>query len=315
MRYELKSDSGRLTPKAVNALANLGQMQLHHQKHGLRPPLAIFNVSFGEVISKLAVLLDHLENANQRLPHLDPKDNDWDKRLLDAQDHVLDAIMQHLDAYKSIICCFFEDKGSKPAQKALRSLNKDIRSYRDHIATIVNLIKHKQRRLSTIFFHEPGTYCLGYFVEGVLGDGAIGPDPEVHKKSNVAISFNRDLPFHICNLYLCGAALATSIYQITGLKPNTTTVAAYPVDELASVLKRISALPMLFFPDEVRKPNPIVSYVPGKQASAFRVILEMPSNRFKPRAVPPGCHIRISWHGDGVSQRFRLPYYGEQTPD
>lgn len=315
MRYELASGSGNLKPRAALALANLGETTSHHQGHGLRPPLAIFNVSFNEVIAKLTVLLDHLENANERLPHLDPKEKGWDQRLLDAQDHVLDALMQHLDSYKSIICCFYEDCGSKSAQKILRSLNRDIRSYRDHVAKIVNLIKHKQRRLSTVFFHDPGIYCIGYYVEGVLLDGAIGPDPEVHRGSNVAISFNRDLPFHICNLYSCSAALATAIYQVSGAKPAPTTAETKSDKELVAVLRRVSALPMLFFPDEVRKPNPVVRYVPDRRSNAVRVILEMPSRRFRPRTIPAGCRIQTTWCGDGVSRTFKAPYFGKDAPN
>jgi len=312
MRYELKVSGGQLKPRASLALENLGNIDLHHTTHGLRHPLGIFNLTFGEIVAKSTVLLDKLDDACQKLPYLDPKATSWDQELLDATDHLLDAIMQHLDGFRSVICCFYEDCGSKPAQKVLRALGQDIRDYRDHVAKIVNAIKHKQCRLSTFFFHDIGIFVPGYFVEGVLRDGAVGPDPDIHRGANVAISYNRDLPFHFCNLFYTGAFLAQHIYSITGVSP---TKQSKSDDALEEVLKRIAARPMMFFPDELKKPTPLVRYIPGKRNDAATILLEMPSKRFKPRTVPPGCRAQTSWKGDGVSRTFKVPYFGNDAPN
>ena len=313
MRYEISSQLGQIRPRAAFVLENLGNVALYHGNHGVRHPLGIYNLTLSELLDKITSLLDLLERANDQLPYLDPDAKGWDHELLDATDHVLDAVVQHLDAYKSIICCFFEDCASKPAQKILRSLNRDIREYRDAVATIVNAIKHKQRRLTTFFFHEPGTFALGYFVEGVLADGAIGPDPQIHRGSNVAISYNRDLPFHICGIYFCAAALANHIHNICGIMPTPNSGDSKSNDQLGQILRRVSALPMLFFPDEIKKSVPVVRYVPDRRTDGFRVTLEMPSYRFKPRTVSPGCHARATWMGNGVSRTFKMPYFGQDN--
>lgn len=316
MHYDLKNTKGQLRPRATLVLDNLGNRPLYHSIRGLRHPLGIFNFTFGEVIAKTTKLLDLLENAAQTLPYLDQKRNGWDQELLDATDHFLDAIMQHLDGFKSIIGCFFEDCGSKSAQKVLRSLSREIREYRDHVASIVNSIKHEQRRLSSIFFHNPGLFVVGYFVEGVLPNGAIGPDPKIHHGSNVAISYNRDLPFHFCNIYYTASVLAQHIHTICGVTPKENPSTSNSDEALEKVLKRVAVLPMIFFPDEIRKPVPLIRCNP-KLGDDLRVeiTLEMPSKRFKARSIPPGCQIRTTWHGDGVAQTFKVPYMGQDAPN
>ena len=205
MHYEITTKGGLLTPTSALVLANLGGVTIYNTERGLRHPLGIYNFTFDEIVTKSHTLLDALEEANDKLPHINRGEKKWDEKILDATDHVLDSIMQHLDSFKSIVCCFYQDCDSKEAQKINRSLQKEMREYRAHVANIVNLIKHKQRKLSAILFHGPGIFDVGYYVEGVLADGTVGPDPEIHADSNVAISYNRDLPFHLCNIYYCSA--------------------------------------------------------------------------------------------------------------
>lgn len=315
MHYELRRTTGQLRPKAALVLDNLGEYPLYHSIRGLRHPLGIFNFTFREVVLKTTKLLDILDNITRTLPHLDSRKKGWDQELLDATDHFLDSIMQHLDGFRSIVCCFFEDTESKPAQKALRSLSKGIREYRDHVAIIVNSIKHEQRRLSPFFFHNPGVFVLGYFVEDILKNGAIGPDPKIHKGANVAISYNRDLPFHFCNLYFTASVLAQHVHSICGAMPIDNPSDTTSDEELERVLKRIALLPMTFFPDEVSKPMPLVRCRPDGLNENLQITLEMPAKRFRPRTIPQGCRAQVSWQGDGVSKIFKMPYIGHDDPN
>ena len=311
MHYDITTKEGLLKPKSTLVLSNLGDVKLYNLERGLRHPLGIYNFTFNEVVSKSHTLLDALEEANNNLPHINHDEKKWKERILDATDHFLDAVMQHLDAYKSIICCFYSDCNSKEAQKINHSLQKEIHAYRDHVAKIVNLIKHKQRKLSLILFHGPGIFDLGYYVEGVLEDGTVGPDPEIHAGSNVAISFNRDLPFHLCNIYYCSAVLAAHIHKICGAIPVSSTEEPISGDTLANLIKRIAALPMQFFPDEIEKPVPLVKVIPIRNSNHFKATLEMPSKRIKARTIPPQCRIQVSWEGDGISRSFKMPYFGQ----
>lgn len=315
MHYELTTKDGLLKPKSALVLANLGDVLLHNMERGLRHPLGIYNFTFNEFVTKAHTLLDSLEEANDKLPHINRNEKKWDESILDATDHMLDAIMQHLDSFKSIICCFYRDCNSKGAKNINRSLRKEIREYRDHVAKIVNLIKHKQRKLSAILFHGPGIFELGYYVEGILPDGTVGPDPEIHAGSNVAISFNRDMPFHLCSIYYCSAALAAHIQKICGAAPVSSSKESKSEDNLAKLVKRVAALPVQFFPDEIEKPVPLVKVTPIRNTTHFKATLEMPSRRIKAKTISRACQIQISFKGDGISRSFKMPYFGEDVSD
>lgn len=310
MRYEVTTKNGSLRPKAASILANLGDAPLYNEERGLRHPLGIYNFTLEEVITKINTLLDAIETAKTNSAHGFRDGKTWDEELLDSADHMLDSIMQHLDSFKSIICCFYPESDSKKLQKTLRSLTEDIREYRDHVAQIVNLIKHNQRKLSAIMFYGPGILELGYYVEGVLPGGAIGPDPKIHTNSNVAISFNRDIPFHLCNIYYCSAALSTTIHKICGATPAISQEDSKYQENLEKLLKRASELPMVYFPDEISKPTPMVRAKQKNNSEHLDALLEMPSRKTKAKAVTQPCRIKVSFKGDGVSRSFKMPYFG-----
>lgn len=302
-----------VTPAAVHALSNLDGIRLYHERQEKRHPLGIYNLTLTEVLDKTSALLTLYEEANHGLPYLDPNKSDWDESILNATNSLLYSIMNHLDGYKSIISCFFEDQTSKDANKVMRNIARGIRPYRDNVAKIVNSLKHKQTCLSPFYFHCPGVFVLGYFVEGVQPSGAIGPDPSVHKGGNVAISYNRDLPFHVCGLYYCSSVLANNIYQVFGVVSSDSPKGVNV--QLEEVLKRISVLPMTFFPDEVNKPTPFVKYKPASQNKGFIVTMEIPLKNCKAKTIPRGCRAKAKWKGDGSSRTFKLPYLGADIDD
>ena len=311
MRYELSSKKSGIQPKAVSVLANLDGITLHNSNYGLRHPLGIYNLSFGTVLKKMDSVLRELDEVRETYAYRDPKKYDWDETLVSNLDHMLDAIMEHLDDCKNIICCFFEDSSTKSAKKAVRKFNSEIKSYRDHVAVIVNAIKHNQNRLRSMFFETFSDFVPGYYAEGLVVDGMVGPNPEIHEKGNVAISLNRDLPFHICNLYYVSAVLANTVVQLTGTKPLPSVEQRANSAELSAVLRRVSVLPRIVFPDEAKKPYPYVKYISDSARGEERLLLEFPSNRLKPKPVPPGSRVRLSYGGDGVTRSFKMPYFGE----
>lgn len=55
----------------------------------------------------------------------------------------------------------------------------------------------------------------------VVEDGMVGPDPDIHEGSNVAISFYRDIPFRVVNLYHVSCAVAQAAYEIIKARPTS----------------------------------------------------------------------------------------------
>lgn len=311
VRYELSSKKSGIQPKAVSVLANMDGITLYNSSYRLRHPLGIYNLSFGTVLKKMDSVLRELDKVRKASVYRDLKKQDWDETLVSNLDQMLDAIMEHLDDCKNIICCFFENSATKSANKAIREFNGEIKAYRNHVAIIVNAIKHNQNRLRSIFFETFNDFVPGYYAEGLLIDGTVGPNPEIHEKGNVAISLNRDLPFHICNLYFVSAVLANKVVQLTGIKPLSSVEQKTNYAELSAVLRKISVLPNIVFPDEAKKPYPYVKYTSDHVRGEERLLLEFPSNRLKPKPVPSGSHVQLSFGGDGVTSSFKIPYFGE----
>jgi hypothetical protein len=311
MRYELKSSASELRPKAALVLANVRPEALFYSGRGQRHPLGVFNLTFSEIVRAMRSVLDELEAARTSANYASPKNYDWHRQLLTATDHMLDSIIQHLDSYGTIIEALFENKDAEGAKKIKKSVHGEIRSYRDRVAKIVNAIKHNHRKLAPFYFHNVGLFVPGYFVEGVCENGAIGPDPLIHGQSNTAISFNRDLPFHIVNLYFAAAVLGGAVQGHTKAKAEVTDGGKTDADtELAEVFRRLSILPHMFFPDEVSMPMPVVDFRKKAGSEDFTVTLECPASRSKPQRVPSGSHCQASWSGDGASTMFKVPYWG-----
>jgi hypothetical protein len=313
VRFDLSSTPEHLRPQAALVLSNLGGVPLYHATRGQRHPLGIFNVTFAEVVRSMRTVLDELDAIENRASYATPANYSWAARLLDATDHLLDSIIQHLDSHAAIVETLFEDKHCQDAKKAIQSIRRATRRYRDHVAKIVNAIKHNQRKLSAILIHDVGLCIPGYFVEGVCKGGAIGPDPDIHDDSNVAISFNRDLPFHMINLYHAAATLASVVQKVTGAAITTADTSLNKSDEeIADVMRRLSLRPRLFYPDEATKPLPLVEYRREIGTEDFRIRLEMPGRGASVLSLPRKYYLKVQWSGDGVSRRFKYPYWSRR---
>jgi hypothetical protein len=102
---------------------------------------------------------------------------------------------------------------------------------------------------------------------------------------NTAISFSRDIPAQICNVFFVSSVLAQHVYEVTKRPPRDDKDRRYNDANLARVLKQISIMPMTFFPDEVSKPVPFIKYH-EEGNGGVRVLIEMPAKRARPSGIP-----------------------------
>ena len=77
-------------------------------------------------------------------------------------------------------------------------------------------------------------------------------------------------------------------------------------DEWYKMLRRVESLSPFVFPDEVRKPNPVVKIKNG------RLRVEYPS-RDKQLAVPSAGTITTSVVVDPISLSYRVPYFKQEN--
>src|SRR5207245_2058975 len=107
--------------------------------------------------------------------------------------------------------------------------------------------------------------CPGYFVEGVLPDGALGPHPLIHPGLTAFSSF-RDIRFHLHAVYLVSQHLRAALEGLVKkdslkIQHDQSKSGVEPGKDLVDLLQTVSDLPMIFFPDEIaREQVPYIHY-------------------------------------------------------
>lgn len=241
MHYQLPTKLSGYLPKAMAVLESLRGHSLNHFERGYRHPIDIYSTAIQDLLNNLNDLLDIVEIGQKEQPYLpENKPNDWEKKLIRQLDHTADSIVQYFDSCRAIIHCCFGQEQKTQFTKAVRRFNTSVKPHTDRITTIVNFIKHKQRTLNLVYFHNPGMFIPGYYVEGILEPEIAGPDPIIHPGSNTAISLYREIPAFVCALYFVPAVMANEICATTNVKPAKNFKPTAQLEELAlSVLKKL----------------------------------------------------------------------------
>lgn len=216
---------------------------------------------------------------------------------------MLDALIEHIEDCGGIIQSFFAPEEEKQSRQAVSLFKRSVLSYRNHVASMVNYIKHRQGRLRLVVMTTDQVSTLGYYVEGVLRSGGIGPVSTVHPNENSAFSFNRDIPFHTCHLFFVSAKLAEVLVSIdSSLHADSGT--GVHNGKLGSLFELASALPKIYFPDELLKDYPYLGISDGS------VVLEFPSERIRP-ATHGRMKVQSAFMADGSTKEYSVPYLGQ----
>ena len=293
-----------LTPPALIILESIVDDPLysHLYEKTERHPLSRYNASLSLVCKRILRVIKELEKVqNER--NFESKTSNWTENLLELTNHMLYALMEHVEACKKIIESFSSNSSQNASKSICKSYKNSVDSYRNHIANVVNNLKHKQNQLRIIAFYWENNSSLGYFVEGSVDDkGTLGPDPTIHSNSATAFSFYRDIPFHICNIYTVSTQLALALTKIDQRfkQLNSNSKGSSYWFEL---LKASSHLPHIYFEDELKKPIPLI------QAKNNLIKLEFPSKTLTPMSIPKGSKIVLSLLGDGITKSWNLPYF------
>lgn len=273
----------------------------HHVARAARSPAAAYNTSVEHVVRRLFKVTRLVDEGQKTGAFAGTVPEDKSADLLDATDHMLDALIEHIEDCGGIIQSFFAPEEEKQSRQAVSLFKRSVLSYRDHVAGIVNYIKHRQGRLRLVVMTTGQVSTLGYYVEGVLRSGGVGPVATVHPNENSAFSYNRDIPFHICNLFLVSAKLAEVLTSIdSDLRADRGTGNG----KLGSLIELASALPKIYFPDELLRGYPYLGI------SEEGVVLEFPSERIRP-ATHAQMKVRSAFMFDGLTKEYSIPYLGQ----
>ena len=291
-------------PHAYTVLENIGDVPIYHENYRVRHPLAAYNISLDSVASRILRVLDTLDEAQKTRSFDSPKEQGWEVPLLEATDHMLDALMEHMEDCSGIIRSFFSDTTNSKFKKSLKNYNKSVAPYRDYIGKIVNYMKHNQGRLRSISFSWPQGSSLGYFVEGPLNDGGVGPVAGIHENEATAFSFYRNIPFHICNIYAVSRRLAVALNEVDSrLKPQKVKKNSETQSKLSMALQRASNLPKVYFEDEIKMGVPLIKFTGNS------IKIDCPSQKVKTTPIPSGANVSVSYRGDGATRTYKIPYY------
>jgi hypothetical protein len=255
---------GTFRPEAVNFLGNIPDKALFHVQHGLRHPESLYQFSLDNVAAAFtkvaeAYLSKTSEYRDRRSGAFDLSD------LLHYQESFLHAAREHVDdcylILKTLVDPAATRKSSRFAEEFVidnrlagaKAFQQSMESYKKTFL-ILNKLKHQQGRLRGISIWTEAGAHIGYFLEEPDSEGRLGPSPELHPDQG-AISFARDLPWHMFNIYRCSNRLVeairkalVAIYGVT-IRPKI----AADDDLWRNVVRLAEALPPRIFSKEVPK--------------------------------------------------------------
>ena len=302
-------DIGGLQPDGCRVLSAKFSVPLYHSTvYDLRHPLGIYNVSFDAILENFQSVLNELEVLLAEKPFQDPQ-SPPSNVLLEKQRNLLYSLMEHMDDCSNILMGFFPTKRDFSESGHVKSYKKSIKEYRKVIGKVVNHLKHKQGVLRSVVLYGDEFACPGYYVEGVDRDGTVGPARHIHKGGNTAFSFSRNLRYHLVNLYVVSRHLTSTINDIVGSKKVSVVpeIKESKDRKVAEVVARVSDLPMMFFPDEVKLPIPSTKFE-GKKEEGIEIVLTYPDNNANVQRTPLFAKVCLQIQGDGVSRSFKLLY-------
>ena len=312
MITRLSSDPGGLRPDVVELLSTIPLTASRHTELEVRPPAAAYNSSLQDVFSAFSACLDVVDAFPQNTRWI-REVQDWEREIVPRIERLLYKLAEHLEHCLHIATSLLPEGSSNRKDHRIKVYESGVTSYKKHVAAVVNAIKHKQRRIRGIVMYEDDQYSLGYYIEtvgtfGGLLDPVMLPDPTIHAHADTAFSINRDLRYHLSNVYLVGRHLGTAVAALSKVAPSGNPIRHADLDErIFAITRRVANLPSVFYPDELRKPVPSVGA--GEAESGERTVwFEYPSIRLHPTRLN-GPRISVSTLGDGTTRNAKLPYF------
>ena len=264
---------------------------------GMRKPTGLYNHSLNALLTRLSPCTEFapLEST------------DTIQNYLTSYDSLLDSIVEHIEACESISEMLFQMNDKKPG-KGTRAFRKLSKPYTGHIKQIVNEIKHKQSSLNLTTLEAYETTVYGYFVDHCRDGKTICAHPDIHGGHSVAISFNRDLRWHLAGVFFVSDCLSQLVSTMQGV--DKVGISAGDIDKkqlLHSICKNIASLPQIVFPDEVLKDWITIKYFEEDENMSLKILCPCDSEH-------PSSFKRGRFSGrlisDGETRGIQMPYMG-----
>lgn len=310
MHYELPTKNTGYFPEVLSVLSSIEDSAVFHENHNISHPGDLFLLTFNDVIECAHRLAMRVNNEVENARITRHVENEKIDSIRIEVFNFLFYCANFIESCQSIIKSLFKDGGKDKAfTRAAREFMGSTRAYREHSSKIVNLIKHQHRRIRPFSFSWENNLIVGYFIEGLISPNVLGPDPQVHQKYhnlNTGISINRDIPYHLINIYFISACLASVVKKYARIKNQSQS--RLSDDHVVKCFEEISKLKLTFLPDEISKELPAIT---RKNDGKFHI--EMPSKKKPHNArlhlATVSLNLKI-----GISNRsFAPPYMPTQN--
>lgn len=283
MKYELPTKSAGYYPEALSLLSSIEDSCVFNEDRDLSHPADLFLLTFNDVI-ECAYRLSKRFNAevDRKQLHQQTDISELDDIRIDIFNLIF-YTSNFIEACQSIIKSLFPDadNGNK-FTKAVREFNENTKDYRSHASKIINQIKHQHRRIRPFSYAWDNNFIIGYFIEGLAGINTIGPEPKINSKFNdlnTGFSINRDIPYHLVNVYFASACLASVVRKHA--KTNVVVPKVLDGEHLVRCFREVAKMKFILLPDEIKMKMPSVH-----ERKEGKFLLEFPSKR-KPENLQP----------------------------
>jgi hypothetical protein len=305
------STDGTLRPAAVNFLDQIPPEALFHIQHQLRHPDSIYKLSLekvGEAFSKVA---EAYFSKTEEYRVKTSSDLEMSE-LLKLQESLLRAMQEHLESCWLILKTLVNPASVVRAptfveEYVLENRLPGSKSFRDAVADykrsllIANKLKHEQGLLRGVGIWLPGSVHLGYFLEAPDAQGLIGPSRVIHPDRG-AISFARDLGWHLFNVYRCAEKLVKAVSRALDARGIIIQPRVCAVDKnWEKVVSLAVRIPAAIFPKEL--PKGVASFRSDNHGQTLTIRFpEHPKLKY-PAEIKTTCSVVI----DGHSRSYKVP--------
>ena len=303
----------------MGIIAQIPDGLLHHVAHQRRHPISLYGRSLAGVASSWHEALDAIDKFN--LAFIWAEDDSSLPLAVAAYRDLLFALYEHLDATYGVVRALVPAGGSKDSLLDTQFLDRNkipgwdgfrtrIRGYvQNRLGAVVNSLKHNGSEIASVYLHSESDVRAGYYIRDVQSSGALGPSVRVHSDGSSGFTFARDLMLHYWNFYFVSAELEALLRRLAPLQFHP----LYQNDSLSStyelLAERMSAIPLAFFPDELRMPCPLIRW----NAADGELSMEFPS-AVRPRRLAASYEVRSTFVVDGKHLTNKLPYLGKSAP-
>lgn len=110
-------------PKAARVLQDLRGVPTYESEYGARHPFASYNISLAAIGQRFTAVVGSLKQLEHQFRVEPTAKEESDFALLEATDHLLDSLMEHMDVCGGILRSFFRKSMRRISRSSLPHLN------------------------------------------------------------------------------------------------------------------------------------------------------------------------------------------------